>query len=567
MKVNHALIKWPDKAARAPAEETFMPTKPPNAKAVTAQLERILNSSDFNASRRLKNFLRFVVTETLKGNAGQIKAYTIAVTVFGRTHSFDPQTDPVVRIEAGKLRSKLEHFYYARAGKESIRIDIPKGGYIPTFEALTSEAPSDAPQDAPLPGNGDVFQEIPPPTPEAEKRPAASLVVLPFVNLSRDERMNSFIDGLAEEIAGGLTRFEDMFVASSYSARQFRDQPAASVCEIAAALGVRFVLHGSVQSDGDFVRICASLTHAGNGADIWAQRFDGSHTASLFSIQEDVTQKVVAQLGDCFGPIHRALWKEFQPNGRDPWEGAFCYQRWVACMDPALFQEARSALERAVEHYPNSAPPLALLADVYASDYQLGFDSVPDALNQALHLAKSAQRLDTNCQGAYWSEALVHYLRRDREQFRRTIEQVLPLNPANPFMAVSAGLLLGLSGQISRAMDMVNRAISLSPYSPRWYHIIPFMDYYMQEEYELALGEALQINAPTCFWDPLLRAAAYGGLGRRGEARSAYAELLHIQPTFVSRRERLLQGLFLSEPMHKKVLGGLRAAGLLPPSP
>ena len=134
-------------------------------------------------------------------------------------------------------------------------------------------------------------------------------------------------------------------------------------------------------------------------------------------------------------------------------------------------------------------------------------------------------------------------------------------------MAVSVGMLLGLSGQISRAVDIIGKAIGLSPYSPRWYHIIPFMDYYMQEEYELALGEALQINAPTCFWDPLLRAAAYGSLGRRGEARSAYAELLHIQPTFVSRRERLLQGLFLSEPMHKKVLGGLRAAGLLPPDP
>ena len=124
-----------------------MPTQAPNPKAVAAQLERILNSADFTASRRLKNFLRFVVTETLKGNAGQIKAYTIAVTVFGRTHSFDPQTDPVVRIEAGKLRSKLEHFYYARAGKEPIRIDIPRGGYIPTFETLIHDAGPDISQE------------------------------------------------------------------------------------------------------------------------------------------------------------------------------------------------------------------------------------------------------------------------------------------------------------------------------------------------------------------------------------------------------------------------------------
>ncbi len=131
-------------------------------------------------------------------------------------------------------------------------------------------------------------------------------------------------------------------------------------------------------------------------------------------------------------------------------------------------------------------------------------------------------------------------------------------------MAVSVSLLLGLSGQISRAAEITDKAIRLSPYSPRWYHIIPFMNYYMDEEFKLALSEALQINAPTCFWDPLLRTAAYGQLGRRSEAREAYAELLQIQPAFVERKERLLRGLFLSDAMLKKILGGLKAAGLLP---
>ena len=556
-----------------------MPSQIPDARAVAAQLERILNSADFNASRRLKNFLRFVVTETLKGNAGQIKAYTIAVTVFGRTHNFDPQTDPVVRIEAGKLRSKLEHFYYARAGKEPIRIDIPKGGYIPTFETLLPEAVAALPLEGAaldfaasaagaegpdLMPQADLSGETAPPaTPQA-----ASIAVLPFINLSRDERINSLIDGLAEEIAVGLTRFDDMFVASSYSARRFKDQAATPVCDIANALGVRFILHGSVQTDGDFVRVCAALTHAGSGADIWAQRFEGNIAAtSLFAIQEDITPKIVAQLGDRFGPIHRALLKDFQHNpagSYSPREAGLCYQRWVTCMDPGLFVEAKTALEQCLEHYPESASTMGLLAEMYASDYQLGFDQVPDAMSKALHLAKNAQRLDINCQGAYWSEALVHYLRRDREQFRRTIEQVLPLNPTNPFMAVSVALLVGLSGQLALAAEITDKATRLSPYSPRWYHIIPFMRYYVDEEYELALSEALQINAPTCFWDPLLRAATYGQLGRRSEARAAYHELLQIEPTFVERQKRLLQGLFLSDSMLKKILSGLKAAVLLP---
>lgn len=554
-----------------------MPSQALNAKAVTAQLERILNSADFNASGRLKNFLRFVVMETLKGNAGQIKAYTIAVTVFGRTQNFDPQTDPVVRIEAGKLRSKLEHFYYARAGKEAIRIDIPKGGYIPTFEILPS--PSEAQKTAPaaISGPGEsktsgrpeaVLAEFPMPL-ETEECPRASIAVLPFVNLSRDERVNAFIDGLAGEITVGLTRFEDLRTVSSYSARQFREQASTSVCEIAGALGVRFVLHGSVQTDGDLVRVCAALTHADTGANIWAQRFDGnSASLSLFSIQEDITQKVVAQLGDSFGPIHRFLLREFQQDPgvelHIPAKAALCHKRWIAGLDPGVFMETKGVLEKAASAYPDSASTQALLAEVYASDYRLGFNTVPDALERAMETVKKAQRLDVNCQGAYWSEALIHYLRRDRDQFRRAVEQVMPLNPSHPFMGVSVASLLGLSGQISRAVDMTDRAVKLSPYSPSWHHIIPFMDYYMKEEYDLALSEALQINAPTCFWDPLLRVATYGQLGRRGEVRAAYAELLRIQPKFIENQERLLQGLFFSDQMLKKILGGFKAAGLLP---
>jgi tetratricopeptide (TPR) repeat protein len=336
---------------------------------------------------------------------------------------------------------------------------------------------------------------------------------------------------------------------------------------VARALGVRFILHGSVQSDGDFIRICASLTHADNAADIWAQRFDGnSSVSSLFSIQEDIAQKVIAPLGDNFGPIHRVMLKEFQHEHNEypsPDNAVLHYKRWITSMDPGLFNKAKASLEQSVEHYPDSASCLALLAEIYASDYQMGFDSVPDALNLAMHLSKAAQRMDINCQGAYWSEALVHYLRRDREQFKRTIEQVLPLNPVNPFMAVSVSLLLGLSGQIARASEMMDRAIHLSPYSPRWYHIIPFMTHYMREEYTLALSEALQINVPTCFWDPLLRTIAYGHLGRHNEAYTAYAELLRIEPLFVERQKRLLQGLFLSDSMLKKVLTSLNAIGLL----
>ena len=79
----------------------------PKPEAIRAQLERILDSAEFKASDKQRKFLSFVVYETLKDRASQLKGYTIAVAVYGRPEGFDPQVDPIVRVEAGRLRRAL----------------------------------------------------------------------------------------------------------------------------------------------------------------------------------------------------------------------------------------------------------------------------------------------------------------------------------------------------------------------------------------------------------------------------------------------------------------------------
>src|SRR4051812_47105945 len=96
-------------------------------------LERVMGSHEFSTSDRKKRFLEFIVRETLAGHANRIKAYTIAVDVFGRDPSFDPAADPMVRIEAGRLRRCLEHYYLTAGSADEVQITIPKGGYVPQF--------------------------------------------------------------------------------------------------------------------------------------------------------------------------------------------------------------------------------------------------------------------------------------------------------------------------------------------------------------------------------------------------------------------------------------------------
>src|SRR5690242_18608608 len=103
--------------------------------SIRNELERILSSAGFARNERLSRFLRFVVEQQLAGKGGEIKESLIAVEVFGRKPDYNPRQDPVVRIEAGKLRARLAEYYAAEGSTDEWIVDLPKGGYAPVFHA------------------------------------------------------------------------------------------------------------------------------------------------------------------------------------------------------------------------------------------------------------------------------------------------------------------------------------------------------------------------------------------------------------------------------------------------
>ena len=100
---------------------------------VIAQLERILKSAEFSGAHRPSTFLRFIVECSLEQRAEQIKESVIAIEAFKRDASFEPKTDPIVRVEAGRLRDRLESYYAGEGQKDALLIHLPKGGYVPRF--------------------------------------------------------------------------------------------------------------------------------------------------------------------------------------------------------------------------------------------------------------------------------------------------------------------------------------------------------------------------------------------------------------------------------------------------
>ena len=117
------------KSADTPAQSATLSSDP------LAELQRVLESKDFPATERNRNFLKFVVEKELSGHDGKIEPYEIGTKVFGRPETFDPINDPIVRIEAGKLRRDLETYYLKEGRRNPLRIELPKGGYRPKFVA------------------------------------------------------------------------------------------------------------------------------------------------------------------------------------------------------------------------------------------------------------------------------------------------------------------------------------------------------------------------------------------------------------------------------------------------
>src|SRR5713101_6960783 len=113
-----------------------------DADRMRAQLDRILASAAFADAERASRFLRFVVECALEGRTGEIKESVIAVEVLGRNaSSFDSKSDPIVRVEAGRLRDRLGSYYLAEGEMDRVLIAMPKGGYVPEFSERQPLAP------------------------------------------------------------------------------------------------------------------------------------------------------------------------------------------------------------------------------------------------------------------------------------------------------------------------------------------------------------------------------------------------------------------------------------------
>jgi TolB-like protein/tetratricopeptide (TPR) repeat protein len=497
-------------------------------KAIREQLVRILNSGPFRQSQRRQRFLEYLVTETLAGRGERLKAYNVALEVFDRPETFDPTVDPLVRIEAARLREKLREYYGTDGQDDPLHIDLPKGTYTPEIELRHEGAPRI------------VRRETPPMQEVSSTVPAVA--VLPFDDLSADQNLSYLGDGVAEDIITALSRFPDMVVVARGSSFAYKGK-AVDMRQVGKDLGVGYVVEGSVRKDGNKLRNVSQLIDTKNGEHVWAERFDRAGT-NPWELQDEVTGMIVSAMTGETGALKQAHYRQAWGKAATTLEEYDYYLRG----HEQYMKYTKEGIERSGEIFREGLAkfPSSPLLKVTLGWHHFGrvmifvSDDPPADVRKAgglarqvlteEHLSPQVVRL------ANWLMSYVLVQERDFDGALAAVNKTVALAPFDTFMLSSLLIPLVQAGRPDQALQWADQVAARDPALGWSYNHRRGWAYLVLERF----GEAADALSETEFNDAhLLLAIAYVRLGRLTDARREVEKMLKINPAITVQAWRL----------------------------
>jgi TolB-like protein len=288
----------------------------PAAADVRRQLDRILASEGFVNADRMAGFLRYIVDRALAGEGDQIKEYVVGVEVFGRSADYDPRVDSLVRVEARRLRTKLDEYYAGPGRDDPVVIELRRGTYVPQFQNRDARVAAGAPSvERSLPTRvwrqpsfvlvaaaagllvtvlaglrGAVWTET------GRSAPAVSIVVLPLAEYSPAPEDEAFAAKLTDGITSELARAGGLSVISHTTAMQLANGEHRTIREIGSALDIDVVMEGRVARTDGRVNVDIRLVNARTDRKFWVRQFSGEARNSRTLEQQIATAIVPAAL-------------------------------------------------------------------------------------------------------------------------------------------------------------------------------------------------------------------------------------------------------------------------------
>ena len=388
-----------------------------------------------------------------------------------------------------------------------------------------------------------------------------SIAVLPFTNMSGDPGQEFLVDGITENIITALSAEPRLFVIARNSTFTYKGK-AVEVQEVAEALGVRFVLEGSVLKSGDRIRLTAQLIDALNGQHLWAERYD-RELKDIFALQDDVAVNILRGM-------HIKLTTGEGVLSSEPPKNLEVYLKVVQGVDYVRKfniddnNRARLIAEECIALEPDYWGGYAVLSGVHMMDYWLGSTKDPaQSLNQAIEYQQKAIDL-TKFKGR--RIALLGYLyamKRDYDKAIELGEQATSLVPNGADARAWLAMSLNYAGRPDEALPLFEKAMRLNPLAPAFYYQNRGNAYRISGRFEEAVAmykKTIQIrpNNLPAHW---LLAATYALMGLEQEAHAEAAEVLRINPKFsVAYVAKILP--YKRQADNDQLIEGPRKAGL-----
>jgi TolB-like protein/Tfp pilus assembly protein PilF len=500
----------------------------PPVERVHEQVRRILASRPFSKSERMRRFLSYSLERQLSGSSDGLKEYEIALQVFDKSETFDPRLDPIVRVEARRLRSKLREYYSSDGIRDEILIEVPKRSYQPVIrwkDTLTGEEG--------LPVKSVPMEAAPQAHPSSTPGPSVdsiTVAVLPFLDLSPRKDQGYFCDGMTEEIINALARGTGLRVVSRTSTMRYK-WDFGDVRQIGLQLNVRTVLEGSIRKAGNRVRISAQLVDVQDGCHLWSNIFERK-TDDILDAQREIAAAITRALqAELDAPVAGG---RLRGSSRIP--GA-CehylrgWHHWYRCGKRDL-QRAVFHFSRAVELDPRYSQAHAGLAVTYAALTWLGAIHPEEGSRLIEAAAQKALEIDSDSGSARSALAFVLAARHWRwveaeqafaEAFRNEprgatthylfavfclapqlrisqalfeLDQARQLEPAAASLETQRGWLLYLQRDYPASLDALTSSIRLDAthYGAHWYQAFVYEQLGMPEVALASAEKALELE-------------------------------------------------------------------------
>jgi serine/threonine-protein kinase len=418
---------------------------PPPAHLVREELARIEASAALRTSTQLRALLRHLVDHTLAGDTHRLKELALGIEVFGRpAASYDPRRDPIVRVEARRLRERLARYYCEEGWNALVDVELPVGAYVPRFRRRAAVA---------RPG-----LSIP------------SVIALPVTNLTGAPGHDIDCDALTEDLIEALSRLPGLKVIARTTAFAFRDQRE-DVRQIGQRTGAATVLESSLQRRGQRYKVVAQLVNAADGAHLWSRSF-AADAAEFPLVQQALAVEIVEALQHQFSAHAGA-------QGWTPARASLAARVTADAQARDLHDRARAALRRFREDTQRLA--LELFRAALARDPRfalahsgagaaltnlaaLGWEPAGVALPAAREHARQALAIDPELYEALSVDALVA-LRHDRdvERARARYAEGLRLNPSATYLRLGYAWLLTFAGELAAAARQFTLLRELDP--------------------------------------------------------------------------------------------------------